>query len=387
MTVTGQSSWTVQPDVLELVTGMMLGKNDVHPISRIEGRRPVREVLEEHVRRALLRSPCIVSFSGGRDSSTILALATHVARRDGLPDPIPATLVFPDFPATHEEDWQRIVLDHLGINEWIRLPFKHELELVGPVALDLLAQFGVLFPSNTHLHVPMMAKASGGSLLTGVGGDEVLDSRGHPLFRVVAGHRRLRRSDLRTLPRLAAPPVLRRKVKASRPSRHGITWLTEEAWALVGQRQAEQELPERLGTAMRAWHADRYYCALVDSFAKLASVHDVSCVNPFLDRESLASLSHDAGAAGFVSRQSALQRYVGDLLPTQFLARTSKAKFDDPFHGPATNTAVHQWDGAGFPSELVDADLLGIAMRNGEWATRWSLALQWLVLEGHTAVG
>jgi asparagine synthase (glutamine-hydrolysing) len=50
-----------------------------------------RQALEQVVRNALQRPPCGVAFSGGRDSSLVLAVATHVARRDGLPDPLPIT--------------------------------------------------------------------------------------------------------------------------------------------------------------------------------------------------------------------------------------------------------------------------------------------------------
>lgn len=377
---------SVQPDPLELATGMMLGTNDVPRLKRAGNQRPIREVLEGHVRRALLMQPCMVSFSGGRDSSSILALATHVARRDGLPDPVPVTLVFPDFPATHEEDWQRVVLDHLKLSEWIRLPFGQELDLVGPIAADVNRRLGMLFPSNTYVHEPILRVTSGGSLLTGIGGDEVLDSPGHPLFRTITGHRRARRSDLRSLPRLLAPVRVRRAVDSRRPKRHGITWLTAEAWSQVARRQAEQQLPERLSAALRSWPADRYYCALVDSFERLAAAHDVLFVSPFLQLDSLASFATEAGAAGFRSRQAALQQIVGDLLPAELLARTSKAVFDEAFSGRATESAINRWDGHGFPLELVDPVALRTAMTTGASATRWSLGLQWLLLNGNTSV-
>ena len=54
-----------------------------------------RAALEAVVLRALLRPPCLVSFSGGRDSSLVLAIASDVARRHGLPLPVPATNRFP----------------------------------------------------------------------------------------------------------------------------------------------------------------------------------------------------------------------------------------------------------------------------------------------------
>src|ERR1700749_707865 len=93
---------------LEIATGMGL------PASRPSraARRPLtqtrlaapgvsaREALESVIRPALERSPCLVSFSGGRDSSAVLAAAAALARREGLPLPIPATIVFPAAAAT-----------------------------------------------------------------------------------------------------------------------------------------------------------------------------------------------------------------------------------------------------------------------------------------------
>ena len=39
-------------------------------------------------------------------SSAVLAVAVHVARREGLAEPIPITKVFPDVPTTEEQSWQ-----------------------------------------------------------------------------------------------------------------------------------------------------------------------------------------------------------------------------------------------------------------------------------------
>ena len=154
----------------------------------------------------------------------------------------------------------------------------------------------------------------------------------------------------------------------------------------MARRQAEQQLPERLSAALRSWPADRYYCALVDSFERLAAAHDVLFVSPFLQLDSLASFATEAGAAGFRSRQAALQQIVGDLLPAELLARTSKAVFDEAFSGRATESAINRWDGDGFPLELVDPVALRTAMTTGASATRWSLGLQWLLLNGNTSV-
>lgn len=57
------------------------------------------------------RPPCLLAFSGGRDSSALLAVAVSVAHREGLPLPIP--LIYPGVAGTDESSWQYMILDHL----------------------------------------------------------------------------------------------------------------------------------------------------------------------------------------------------------------------------------------------------------------------------------
>ena len=54
---------------------------------------------------ALRRPPCVVSFSGGLDSS-VLAVAVRMARWEGLPDPVPVTWRFTGAPRADESSWQ-----------------------------------------------------------------------------------------------------------------------------------------------------------------------------------------------------------------------------------------------------------------------------------------
>ena len=97
------------------------------------GARPLT-ALDDAIRPFLRRSPCLVSFSGGRDSSAILAAATALARREGLPLPIPATNRFPHVDESDERPWQEHVVRALRLEDWIRLDFGDELDCVGPVA-------------------------------------------------------------------------------------------------------------------------------------------------------------------------------------------------------------------------------------------------------------
>ena len=90
---------------LELASGLVFddGGPSAELPSPAPGVTPV-QVLEQTILAALLRPPCLVSFSGGRDSSGILAVATSLARREGLPLPIPATHRFPEADGTDETD-------------------------------------------------------------------------------------------------------------------------------------------------------------------------------------------------------------------------------------------------------------------------------------------
>ena len=128
--------------------------------------------MENAVRPHLSRPPCIVSFSGGRDSSAVLAVATSVARREGLELPIPVSLRYANAPQTHEDEWQELVIRALGLQQWERLAMTDELEFLGPVWKEVLQELGVVWPVNAGvMHRPIIPLARGGSLLTGFPGD------------------------------------------------------------------------------------------------------------------------------------------------------------------------------------------------------------------------
>jgi hypothetical protein len=130
--------------------------------------------LERVITRALQRPPCLVSFSGGHNSSLVLAAATRAARREHVPLSIPVTWRPTDAPRAEESAWQEAVVAALRLTDWIRLPTGDDLDFVGPVATDVLRRHGLLHPANAYFHAPLLKEAAGGTLLTGVGGDQVL---------------------------------------------------------------------------------------------------------------------------------------------------------------------------------------------------------------------
>ena len=147
---------------LDIASGVPLGLD--HRAGPLPGRRRAESpvaAIEAVLRAALARPPCLVSFSGGRDSSALLAVAVHVARRDGLALPIPATLRFPGDAAADEDSWQTMVVGHLGLTEWVRIEITGGLDAVGPVAAKVLGRHGLVWPFNTHFHLPIIEAARG----------------------------------------------------------------------------------------------------------------------------------------------------------------------------------------------------------------------------------
>ena len=69
---------------LEVATGAPLGADPAAPSLPMPRPGGPVAALEHSVLGALLRPPCVVSFSGGRDSSAALAVATRVARQQGI---------------------------------------------------------------------------------------------------------------------------------------------------------------------------------------------------------------------------------------------------------------------------------------------------------------
>ncbi|NAZ88647.1 asparagine synthase-related protein, partial [Kineococcus indalonis] len=216
---------------LETVWGMPYGRQlGVDPLPRTPARTPastaegtaastagrggaggvsaLRAAVEAAVLPALRRPPCLVSFSGGRDSSVVLAVATAVARREGLADPVPYSHRFPAVPDAHETPWQELVVGALGLREWQRPQWSEEMDVLGPVARAVLLRDGVLPPFNGHLHEPVFAAARGGSVLTGIGGDELFAPvERYPVVRVAARRTPLRwRRAPSLLFTAAAPP-------------------------------------------------------------------------------------------------------------------------------------------------------------------------------------
>jgi asparagine synthase (glutamine-hydrolysing) len=319
-----------------------------------------RAALEQAVLPALQRSPCLVSFSGGRDSSAVLAVAAQVARREGLPLPVPATNRFPGASLTDESAWQERVVAHLGLRDWLRFERGGELDCVGPVARAALRRHGLLWPSNAHFHVPILEGASGGSVLTGVGGDEAFSPSRWSRIQAVLGRR------VRPVPRdlLAAafafsPRPVRKRVMLRRDE-HPWPWLRPAAVRRVRHALAAEEAGEPLGwRAGFEWlAASRMLAVGRESLALLAADAGAAIGHPLLDPGFLAALGALPAGDRFRRRREAMLMLVGDLLPEDVVRRPTKASFDEAFWNADARAFAASWTGEGVDGELVDADAL-----------------------------
>lgn len=341
----------------ELACGMVSGSTP-RELGRDGG--GVGEALDRAVLPALWNAPCLVSFSGGRDSSLVLAVATGAARRAGLPDPIPVTNRFPGVAGADETEWQELVVAHLGLRDWVRLPFSDELDAVGPVAQAVLRRHGLLWPFNAHFHAPLLIAARGGSLLTGVGGDELFSASVRP--HAVALASRSARPVPRDAARLAlalGPRALRRR-RLARRHRGGFPWLTaagERAVAGMLARHAA-ELPLRLAPRMRWALGFRYAGVGTDSLDLIAADAGARIAHPLLDPAVWGAVTRAAAPHGFTGRTAAMRALFGHLLPDALLSRRGKAGFDEVFFSSHSRHFVRSWNGAGTPAGLVDPDAL-----------------------------
>jgi asparagine synthetase B (glutamine-hydrolysing) len=379
---------TYQLAPLEVATGLVLGIDPkLELLDRNENTTdsPLR-AFENAVLPALCRPPCLVSFSGGRDSSAVLATATTTARRNGIPLPIPATNVFPRAAATDESKWQERVVSHLGLDDWVRLEHEDELDCVGPVATDVLRRHGLVFPFNAHFHVPLLRLAAGGSLLTGIGGDEALSpSSWSRAVDVLQRRVRPQPRDILRVGFALSPQIVRRRILRRRQLGPAYPWLKPTARREFTSAWVAQAATEPLG-----WidHIDwvrrlRYLRVGLAGLRLLAGDDDVQISHPFLDRGFANALAAMPRQERFSSRTAAMQALFGTLLPREILERSSKTGFDEAFWAKPSRTFAAGWDGRGVDEQLVDLEALAREWTSPEPDPRSFLLAQsaWLAQE------
>ena len=376
----------LRPGPLEIACGLVVERERHAAKLGSEAPRDPRVAFDDAIRPALLRPPCLVSFSGGRDSSAVLAAAAALARREGLALPVPITYRFPAAPATQEDEWQEEVVRHLALPDWVRIAVTDELDSVGPVAQSVLRRHGVLWPFNAHLHVPLLERAAGGTLTTGVGGDELFGpQRWRVAQAVLTGRARPKARHVRTVALAVAPVPVRRAVLARR---HEIRWpwLHPPVEARVNRARADWQarMPVRWDAAVGWWWQSRTRRVLAETKAILGADSDTAVVQPFLEPAVLAAAARQFGQRGPRDRTTALRALFGDVLPDRVLARRSKATFNEAFFSDHSRAFAARWSGAGVDRTLVDHEEVA-AMWNAVRPDPRSFSLMqaaWLASEG-----
>jgi asparagine synthase (glutamine-hydrolysing) len=355
----------LRPTPLELAASVVVGWDPPDPLPAVPPALTPLDALEEALVPALDRGGCLVAFSGGRDSSTMLTVATRAARRRGFADPIPVTLRFPGAEGTDERDWQEDVVAHLGLSDWRRIELTDELDLLGDVARDVLLRHRCPWPANGHSFEPLYAAARGGTLVTGMDGDGLLDGwQWAHTAALLARRRRPVPRDVLRLAKAYGPRALRRAatVRRERPFA-ALDWLTDEARQSITRLWADYVggEPARWDRRLRWYPGQRYLRALAALMEANAAHHGAAVLHPLLDRRFLAAVARAGGRAGFANRTEALRALTGALLPERTITRRSKADFTWAFWGPESRRFAETWDGTGLDPSLVRAHRLRAA--------------------------
>jgi asparagine synthase len=355
---------------LDIAAGMVLPntsslRSRAPKRSGVTGPASPRAALEAAILPGLLRPPCLVSFSGGRDSAAVLAAATALARREGLALPIPATNIFSSDQDADESDFQELLVRHLGLTDWIRLEYTDELDLIGPYAQRVLKAHGLVWPANVHFHLPLLEAAQGGALLTGIGGDELfMAARRLRSAAVLTRAVRPRPRDALSLALAFAPRRLRTAVIGRRATLEA-PWLRPAAKRRVIELLACEAAaePRRLKERLAWWQQLRYLQVGTASLDLLGCDTNTLILHPLLAPPFWQAVATAWGPHGFAGRTEGTRVMFGDLLPDPLVARSSKTNFDKVFWTERARDFARRWDGSGVPLEWVEA---------GELARHWA---------------
>ena len=350
----------------EVALGCPLGTQSPSPLPARVDPDPVR-ALRDELRPALLRAPCVLAFSGGRDSSLLLAAAADLAAREGLEPPIALTIRYPGDPAAEESHWQELVVDHLrrsGLRmEWICRDVTTELDIIGPLAAPRVRAHGQpTFPAGLGNTVLLAQYAAGGSLITGNGGDEVVGEHRTGVLRAVLRRRArgMSRGDWRLALDSAAPLSIRLRLPGA--ERYDAPWLRPEMRDVASLEAKRQERrPLRWDRGVWQAVAPRAVAINNRTRARITADHACQLVEPLGSAAFVASWAAFGGRWGGLTRTGGIRLLADGLLPDAIIRRAQKAWFNASRFGPATRGFARSWDGRGVDDDLIDAERLRAA--------------------------
>ena len=128
-----------------------------------------------------------------------------------------------------------------------------------------------------------------------------------------------------------------------------LPWLQPDAAREVERRFAANSMrisrswPEELANALSGRHLE----AARGMAGAMAHDAGVDLVEPFFDPRYVLAVAADSPREGYGSRTAAMERYFGDLLPSEVVGRSTKAVFTEVFCGAATRRFAEKWAGRG----------------------------------------
>ena len=365
-----------QQAALERAAGNVFGLEEPRiPLELGAGLAPL-EALEKAIEPALEKPPCVISFSGGRDSSCMLATATRLARREGFELPVPVSVRFPGAASADETSWQELVISDLGLPDWEKAEVA-DGDLLGAAATTVLRRHGPVWPGNAFIVDSVLrACKGGGSFLTGLGGDEIFGTWRWRSIGDALGRRRppQLRDPLRmaymSLPARARVPRERRRVSERAPD-----------WLRPGAREQAIELMAELAADEPAWWQNRIrwrarrrnLLVQLETHKLLAADVGMTAAAPIIDPVFVAALARAGGRFGFGDRTDSMLAAFRDAVPESLLRRSTKATGGDLFWVGESRRFATNWDGSGVDHELVDPEAL-----RRQWLSRYP--------DGRTAV-
>lgn len=372
----------------ELATGWLGGFTPVAATS-VDPTLTPRAAFELALIPALERAPCVVAFSGGRDSSAILAVAMQVARREGLPEPIAATHDFTGIEWVDETSFQELVIRRSGVKDWHRFRDVDAFDVLGEHAQRGLRTHGLLWPALAHCHTPLVELAgSGGSLVIGEGGDELLGPQRMNYLNYLQRERpRPTRAMLESLLQIIGPAPLRRSVVSRDLAGDALhPWLNAQAQdAFRAQMTADVAgAPLRWDTAVLRHLGRRAVTMSMHNIGRVLAQSGVTLHTPFLDPGFASAFAASGGRRGFISRTGMMRMLFGDVVPDEICRRDEKARFGAVAVGRESRAFLADWTGAGVDTDVVDVERLREACLDEMplFGTQLLLQSAWLASEG-----
>jgi asparagine synthase (glutamine-hydrolysing) len=269
------------------------------------------------------------------------------------------------------------------VDDWLRIEIPEGLDVIGPVARRVLTGVGLMYPPNAHIVMPMLDHAAGGTVVAGLGGDELFGLWERRRLADVAARRdRPRVADVGHLVEACVPPRARLAVARRPAESEALPWLRPAAQAELDRTLAEQHAysTRRWDRHVRAAPRARSLTMALRHFRRIAATAEAEFRAPLLEPAFCESLARVGGWRGFGGRTATLRALFSGLLPDAVLARRQKAIFNDAFFTAETRRFATEWSGDGLDPAVVDPVALREAWTAPMLDYRSSLLLQsaWL---------